>query len=230
MIDLSVEAIMETDKQSLRTQPTSGSGSGSGRDNRTQNISGQANQAMAKLTEAAQQAGSQAREAVTSLSSQATSTVKDALNEQVNAGADAASHVADSVRRAADNLDENLPQLAGLARGAAAKIEALSAEARNKSVDELFQNASDFARRQPALVFGAAAVFGFALFRVLKSGASNESQGRSQGSSFDRGRWPPAGQPDNRWQNRQGSENYQPLRGPNPGSTRTTPGGGPYGA
>jgi hypothetical protein len=229
MIDLSVEAIMETDKQSLRTQPTSGSGSGSGRDNRAQNISGQANQAMAKLTEAAQQAGSQAKEAVTSLSSQATSTVKDALNQQVNAGADAASHVADSVRRAADNLDQNLPQLAGLARGAAAKIEALSAEARNKSVDELFQDASDFARRQPALVFGAAAVFGFALFRVLKAGASNESQWRSQGRSFDRDRWPPAGQPGNRWQNRQSSETYQPLS-PNPGGGRSTPGGGRYGA
>jgi hypothetical protein len=209
---------METDKQSFRTQPTSSSESGSQRDNRTQNISGQANQAMARVKEAAQHAGSQAKEAVTSLSSQATSTVKDALNQQVNAGANAASHVAESVRRAADNLDQNLPQLAGLARGAAAKIDALSVEARNKSADELLQTASDFARRQPALVFGAAAIFGFALFRVLKAGGPNEPQWRPQGRSFDQGREP------------QRSENYQPMSGPNPGSTRTTPGGGPYGA
>jgi ABC-type transporter Mla subunit MlaD len=220
---------METDKQSFRTQPTAGSGSAE-RDNRTQNISGQANQAMAKVKEAAQHAGSQAKEAMTSLSSQATSTVRDALNQQVNAGADAASHVAESVRRAADNLDQNLPQLGSLARGAAAKIDALSVEARNKSVDELFQTASDFARRQPALVFGAAAVIGFALFRVLKAGGLNESQWRRQGGSFDRGRWQPPGQPDNKWQNRESPENYQPLSRSNPGSARTNPGGGPYGA
>ena len=159
-------------------QPTStnarpSSALGSNRD--SQNV---VSQATSKLSEAAQQAGSLAKEGLTSLSSQATSTVKDALNQQVNAGAELAGHVAESVKRAADNLDQNAPQLAGLVRGAAAKIEALSAEARNKSVDELFLNASGFARRRPALVFGAAAVIGFALFRVLKAGASNEVRGR----------------------------------------------------
>ena len=210
---------METDKQSFRPQPPSASASGSKRDNRPQNM---ASQAKARLNEVAQQA-------VTSLSSQATTTVKDVLNQQVNAGADVASHVAESVKRAADNLDQNLPQLAGLARGAAAKLEELSAEARNKSVDELFQNGSDFARRKPALVFGAAAVFGFALFRILKAGASNENRRGSQGSSFDRSQSPAAGEPLERWQTRQGSDHYRPPTGPNPGSNRTTPGGGPYG-
>ena len=217
---------METDKQSFRPKPPSASASGSERDNRSQNM---ASQAKAKLNEVAQQAGSQAKEAVTSLSSQATTTVKDVLNQQVIAGADVASHVAESVKRAADNLDQNLPQLAGLARGAAAKLEELSAEARNKSVDELFRNGSDFARRKPALVFGAAAVFGFALFRILKAGASNEYRRGSQGGSVDRSQSPPAGEPLERWQTRQGSDHYRPPTGPNPGSNRTTPGGGPYG-
>jgi hypothetical protein len=99
---------------------------------------------------------------VASLSSQATRAIKGALTQQVSVGADLASHVAESVKRGADNLDEHAPQLAGLARGAADKIEALSAQARGKSVGELFQTASDFACRQPALVFGAAAAFGFA--------------------------------------------------------------------
>ena len=218
---------METDKQSFRPKPPSASASGSERDNRTQNM---ASQAKAKLNEVAQQAGSQAKEAVTSLSSQATTTVKDVLNQQVNAGADVASHVAESVKRAADNLDQNLPQLAGLARGAAAKLEELSAEARNKSVDELFQNGSDFARRKPALVFGAAAVFGFALFRILKAGASNEYRtgipGQQLRSKCNRR---PQVNRSRRWQNRQGSDHYRPPTGPNPGSNRTTPGGGPYG-
>jgi hypothetical protein len=219
---------MDTDQQSFPTKPTSSSSSASDRDSRTQGIADQANQAVSKLTEAAQQAGNQAKEAVTSLSSQATSTFKGTLNQQVIAGADLASHVADAVKRAAENLDRDAPQLAGLARGAAEKIHALSAQARDKSVDELFQNASDFARRKPALVFGAAAVIGFALFRVLKTGALNEPERRGhEASNFGRGAWPPVGQPENRWQNRQGSEDYQPHSGPGNGSNRVTA-RGPY--
>jgi hypothetical protein len=186
-------------------------------------------QATSKLSEAAQQAGSLAKEGLTSLSSQATSTVKDVLSQQVNAGAELAGHVAESVKRAADNLDQNVPQLAGLVRGAAAKIEALSAEARNKSVDELFLDASGFARRRPALVFGAAAVVGFALFRILKAGASNEAERRGQdGSNFDRGPGPRMGQPENLRQNRRGPEDYQSLRSAGNVSNRTSR-GGPYG-
>jgi hypothetical protein len=217
---------MDTE-QPISTNARSSSALGSNRD--SQSVSSHVSQATSKLSEAAQQAGSLAKEGLTSLSSQATSTVKDVLNQQVNAGAELAGHVAESVKRAADNLDQNVPQLAGLVRGAAAKIEALSAEARNKSVDELFLDASGFARRRPALVFGAAAVVGFALFRILKAGASNEVERRGQdGSNFDRGPGPRMGQPENLRQNRRGPEDYQSLRSPGNGSNRTSR-GGPYG-
>jgi hypothetical protein len=217
---------MDTE-QPISTNARSSAALGSNRD--SQSVSSHASQATSKLSEAAQQAGSLAKEGLTSLSSQATSTVKDALNQQVNAGAELARHVAESVKRAADNLDQNAPQLAGLVRGAATKIEALSAEARNKSVDELFLDASSFARRRPALVFGAAAVVGFALFRVLKAGASNEAERRGQdGSSFERGPSPPLGQPETLRQNRRRPEDYQSLRSPGNGSNQTSP-RGPYG-
>ena len=217
---------MDTE-QPISTNARSSSALGSNRD--SQSVSSHVSQATSKLSEAAQQAGSLAKEGLSSLSSQATSTVKDVLNQQVNAGAELAGHVAESVKRAADNLDQNVPQLAGLVRGAAAKIEALSAEARNKSVDELFLDASGFARRRPALVFGAAAVVGFALFRVLKAGASNEAERRGQdGSNFDRGPGPRMGQPENLRQNRRGPEDYQSLRSPGHGSNRTSR-RGPYG-
>jgi hypothetical protein len=216
---------MDTE-QPISTNARSSSALGSNRD--SQSVRNHVSQATSKLSEAAQQAGSLAKEGLTSLSSQATSTVKDVLNQQVNAGAELAGHVAESVKRAADNLDQNVPQLAGLVRGAAARIEALSAEARNKSVDELFLDASGFARRRPALVFGGAAVVGFALFRILKAGASNEAERRGQGSNFDQGPGPRIGQPENLRQNRRGPDDYQSLRSPGHGSNRTSR-GGPYG-
>ena len=89
-------------------------------------------------------------------------------------------HVAESVRAAADNLKQNSPQLAGLVRGAADKIDEFASGTRDKTVEELFETASDFARRQPAVVFGAAAAAGFLLFRILKVAPSS---GASQGAS-----------------------------------------------
>jgi hypothetical protein len=77
---------------------------------------------------------------------------------QLLSRADPTGHVADSAKCAADNLGENAPQLAGLVRGAADKVEEFSRGIRGKSVDELLRNTSDFTRRQPALVFGLASL------------------------------------------------------------------------
>jgi len=90
---------------------------------------------------------------------------KGFLNQQVASGADLAGHVADSVRSAADNLDHSAPQLANFVRNAAERVEEFSEDMRGKSVEELVRTASDFTRRQPALVFGLASLAGFVLLR-----------------------------------------------------------------
>jgi len=46
-----------------------------------------------------------------------------------------------------------------------------------KSVDELVETATSYARRQPAMLFGAAAVAGFALFRLFKSADEGSLRG-----------------------------------------------------
>jgi hypothetical protein len=46
-------------------------------------------------------------------------------------------------------------------RGAADRVEEFSRAIRGQSVDELMRTASDFTRRQPALVFGLASLAGF---------------------------------------------------------------------
>jgi hypothetical protein len=135
--------------------------------------------AMAKVSDVAQQAMGEAKKSASSLASAATERAKGAVEERISGGADLLGHVASSVRAAARELEPNAPQLAGFAREAAAHIEGFSHDIREKSVEELFETSSEFARRQPALLFGAAAACGFLLFRVLKtaSGTANEPAG-----------------------------------------------------
>jgi hypothetical protein len=128
-----------------------------------------AGEAISKVTDAAQQAGSQAKDAAASLASDAGQKAKGFLNLQVASGSDLAGHVARSVRSAADSLDPNAPQLASLARGAAERVEQFSRDIRGQTVEDLVRTASEFTRRQPALVFGLASLAGFLAFRVLKS-------------------------------------------------------------
>ena len=139
---------------------------------------------MSTLTDVAQQAGSQAKQTASSMAAEASQGAKGFLNSQVAAGADLAGHVADSVRSAADKLEQNAPQLAGLVRGAAQGVEGFSRDMRDQSVEDLWRTASDFSRKQPALVFGLASLAGFLLFRVLKA---ESSDGEHSGRQYPRG-------------------------------------------
>lgn len=140
-----------------------------------QDMRAKAGEAAARVADAAQQAGSQAKEAAASLASDAGQKAKGLLNMQVSAGADLAGHVAQSARCAAEDLDKNAPQLAGLVRGAAERVEEFSRDIRGQTVEDLVRTASDFTRRQPALVFGLASLAGFLALRVLKSSPPGHS-------------------------------------------------------
>ena len=121
--------------------------------------------------------GRQARKTAASLAAEANERMSGLLDRQVEAGADLAGQVAESVRAAAESLDEASPQLADIVRGAADTIDDFSDNVRDLSAGELFQAGSDFARRRPALVFGGAAIAGFLLYRVLNASAPNKRSG-----------------------------------------------------
>src|SRR6202007_1913416 len=108
--------------------------------------------AMAKVSDVAQQAMGEAKKSASSLASAATERAKGAVEERIAGGADLLGQVAASVRVAARELDPAAPQLAGLAREAAERIDDFSRQVREKSVDELLETSSDFARRQPAML------------------------------------------------------------------------------
>jgi NAD(P)-dependent dehydrogenase (short-subunit alcohol dehydrogenase family) len=141
----------------------------------SQDMRAKAGDAASKIADAAREAGGQAKQAASSLASDATKQAKDFLNMQVTAGADMIDHVVESARAAAESLDQNAPQLAGLVRNAAERAEEFSQDLRDQTVGDLIRTASDFTRKQPALVFGLASLAGFLAFRVLKSSPPESS-------------------------------------------------------
>ena len=101
--------------------------------------------------------------------------VKQLLDRQVSSGADIIGHVAGAVKRGAQELDRDAPQLAGMVRTAAEQMNGYADGLRDQSVEQLMSAASDFTRRQPAVVFGLAALAGFFVLRTLKSTPSSSS-------------------------------------------------------
>jgi hypothetical protein len=112
------------------------------------------------------------KQAASSAASEATERVRQAADRQVGAGAEMVARVSNAIRAAADNLDQDVPQLAPLIHGAADQLADLSDTLADRSAAELFQATSDFARRRPAVVFGVTALGGFLLFRLLNASSA----------------------------------------------------------
>jgi ElaB/YqjD/DUF883 family membrane-anchored ribosome-binding protein len=140
-----------------------------------QKIKAAASDAFDKVSEAARDAGSKVKQAATDTASTMTGQFKGLLDQQIGGGVDMAGHFASSVRIAADDLDKQSPALAGFVRNVADKVESVAEEFHGQTVDQLARTASDYTRRQPALVFGLAALAGFFLFRTVKSGSALSS-------------------------------------------------------
>lgn len=183
-------------------------------------MASQASDAASKVADAAQQAGGQAKEAAASLASEASQSAKSLINQQIGAGADVASHIAQSVRLAADHLGQKTPLLADMARGAADKVDEFSQSIRGQTVDEVFGTAADFVRRKPALVFSAAAACGFVLFRLLKAGTEERTAYGSPHRQFGNDGWPLQPRGDE-WRRNQGAVagGMSPGNRARPGST-----------
>jgi hypothetical protein len=132
------------------------------------NLAGQA-------ADLAGQAAEKVKEAASATAETVTSEIKQLLDRQVEGGAQTLGSIASSARRVADDLDRDSPQVAGVVRAFAGRVDGYARDLHDQSFDQLLKSASDFSRQQPALVFGLAAVAGFFALRVLKSGSSGQS-------------------------------------------------------
>lgn len=164
------------------SQPNNRDGAGSD----TMDVRAKLGDAVSKVSEAAQQAGGEAKDAAMSLMSDANKKATGLLNQQFSAGADYAGHIAESVSAAAESLDDKAPQLATFVRGAAETLEQFSKDIRGQTVQQLVKTASDYTRKQPALVFGIASLAGFVLSRVLLSNTPHASTQASRSGSGNR--------------------------------------------
>ena len=130
---------------------------------------GPENDGLAKASRAASEAVGKAKQVASETASSITEQVKGLLDEQVGNGANVVGHLADSAKLAAKDLNRNAPQLAGLLQGVAQRLEDYAGDLHDQSVDQLWRSASNYTRRQPAVVFGLAALAGFFALRTFKS-------------------------------------------------------------
>jgi hypothetical protein len=99
-------------------------------------------------------------------------TAQDLAEDQKTAGARKIGEVAEAVHGAAERLNPELPQLAQWTHTAADALEEAAASLRERSVGELLDSCTRFARSQPLAFFGAAALAGFVAARFIKSSAA----------------------------------------------------------
>jgi ElaB/YqjD/DUF883 family membrane-anchored ribosome-binding protein len=138
--------------------------------------------ALSQASRMARGVADKAQQVASDTASTITDQVKGLLNDQVGNGADMVGHLANSAKRAADDLERNAPQLAGLVRGAADRLESYADGLHDQSVDQLVRAASNYTRRQPAVVFGLAALVGFFALRTFKSTPSAPAPSSKQPS------------------------------------------------
>jgi hypothetical protein len=158
---------------------------GGGRDRADASSAQTATDAFAKASDMARETAGKVKQAAADTASSFADQVKELLDQQVASGADMVGHFAHSAQRAADDLDPNAPQLAGLVRIFAERIETYADDLHGQTADQLWKSASDFTRRQPAIVFGLAALAGFFVFRTLKSSTAVRSPSLQPGQDAD---------------------------------------------
>jgi len=87
-------------------------------------------------------------------------------------GADKIGGVADAVHGAASDLEQHMPRAAGYVHQAADTIDQASIALKQLNTGDLVRGFEQFARSQPAVLFAASVLAGFALSRFLKSSAT----------------------------------------------------------
>lgn len=118
---------------------------------------------------------------------EARDTARAAVGEQQQAAASGLGDFAGALRRAArDGGGKGAPTR--LAESAADGLERLSDTLRGKDIDGVMRDVNDFARQQPALFFGAAALAGFLALRFLKaSDPAAPASAQTHDTGFDAG-------------------------------------------
>jgi ElaB/YqjD/DUF883 family membrane-anchored ribosome-binding protein len=111
------------------------------------------------------------------LSGQAADKARGLVGQGLERGGEALANVSKLVGDTAAGLDERLGEEYGdYARKAASALEEAASKVSAKNPDELIDDTREFVRKSPGVALAGAAIIGFALVRLVKSGLD---QGRN---------------------------------------------------
>ena len=122
------------------------------------------------------------------LSGQAADKARGLVAQGIERSAEALANVSKLVGDTATGLDERLGEEYGdYARKAATSIESAANKLAAKDADELIDDTRDFVQRSPGVALAGAAIVGFALARLIKTGLGS-GDGDSDGGRGGRSR------------------------------------------
>lgn len=105
------------------------------------------------------------------LSSQAADKARGLVGQGLERSSEALTNVSKLVGDTAAGLDERLgPEYGEYARRAATALEEAANKVGAKDADELIDDTREFVRKSPGVALAGAAIIGFALVRLVKSG------------------------------------------------------------
>jgi hypothetical protein len=113
-----------------------------------------------------------ARDAVAELTEPLKEKAREVAKERKDAGADQLQLLARAMQGASEAVESDIPHFAGYVKNLSGSLEKASADIRERDLGELGQSMSDFAKRNPSLVFGGAILAGLALSRFVKSSSA----------------------------------------------------------
>lgn len=123
------------------------------------------------------------------LSEQAADKARGFVGQGIERSAEALSNVSRLISDTASGLDERLgPEYGDYARRAAETIDSTANRIASKDPDELIDDTREFIRKSPGVALAGAAIVGFALARLVKSGleGAGEDEGDQRNSDSRR--------------------------------------------
>jgi hypothetical protein len=111
----------------------------------------------------------QARAAAGSIGERLKERARNLADDEKSAGADQLGGVADAMEKASDELKKTMPSAAASIDDMARRLGEFASSLRQRSVDDMLDEASAFGRRRPGAFFVGAVAAGFALSRFVKS-------------------------------------------------------------
>ena len=114
------------------------------------------------------------------LSGQAADKARGLVGQGLERGSEALGNVSKLIGDTAAGLDDRLgPEYGDYARKAASAIEDAANRIASKDADELIDDTREFVRKSPGVALAGAAILGFALVRLVKTGLDQDKSDKS---------------------------------------------------